>query len=145
MQITELSYLRPDTVEQAVEALGAWGGGAVPLAGGMSLLPDMHLGVKRPRAVVSLARLARLANVDDDARHLRVGAMVTHRRLASDPLVLRRAPALAEAAAGLADVQVRNRGTVGEPGERPSRSGGGDGAGRPRRARRADRMPRARA
>src|ERR1700757_2149611 len=100
MQIAELSYLRPDTVEQAVQALVAWGGGAVPLAGGMSLLPDMHLGVKRPRAVVSLGRLHQLTEVRDVGGHLRIGAMVTHRRLATDPRVRRRAPVLAEAAAG---------------------------------------------
>ena len=61
MNTTELVYEAPTTVEEVVDLLARWGGEARPLAGGMSLMPDMHLGVHSPRALVSLARVDELA------------------------------------------------------------------------------------
>jgi carbon-monoxide dehydrogenase medium subunit len=87
----------PTSVEDALEQLAR--PGATALAGGMSLMPAIHLRDAAPRALVSLSRIPELVS--------------THARLAGDPLVARHCTVLARAARGLADVQVRNRGTLG--------------------------------
>jgi len=113
MQIGELEYLKPARVDEAIELLAATNGRGLPLAGGMSLLPDLHLGTKRPNVIVSLSKVAGLREVSHDGPYLRIGAMITHRMLATDGSVACWAPSLSDAAGGLGDVQVRNRGTIG--------------------------------
>ena len=113
MNVTDLDYTAPTTLDEALDVLARWDGRARVLAGGMSLLPAMHLGAETPEAVVSLGRIDELTRVDDDGAHLRIGARVTQRTLATDPRIEARCPVLARAARGLADVQVRNRGTLG--------------------------------
>ena len=59
-------------------------GGGTPdgkaLAGGMSLVPAMNLGIARPTAVISLNRIAELDYVRDDGDAVRIGAMTRHAR-----------------------------------------------------------------
>jgi aerobic carbon-monoxide dehydrogenase medium subunit len=83
------------------------------LAGGMSLMPVMNLGLARPGALVSLNHIAELAYVRlaDDGLH--IGGTTRHEQLASEPLVARYCPPLAIAAGLIGDVQVRHRGTIG--------------------------------
>jgi aerobic carbon-monoxide dehydrogenase medium subunit len=111
MLATELEFVAPTELEEALSALAE--PGAKPLAGGMSLVPLLNLGTARPAKVVSLSRLAELRSVTDDGDAVRVGAAVTHAELASDGLVREACPVLANTAGLLADVQVRNRGTIG--------------------------------
>jgi carbon-monoxide dehydrogenase medium subunit len=73
----------------------------------------MNLGILRPSTVVSLNHIPGLDYVEDAGQHLRIGAMVRHGRVASDPLVRTHAPVLASAASRIADVQIRHRGTIG--------------------------------
>jgi carbon-monoxide dehydrogenase medium subunit len=83
------------------------------MAGGMSLMPVMNLGLARPGALVSLNHIAELAYVRQADDGLRIGATTRHQQLATDPLVLTGCPPLAMAAGLIGDVQVRNRGTIG--------------------------------
>jgi carbon-monoxide dehydrogenase medium subunit len=108
----EFDFHAPATVAEAVELLGGEPD-AKALAGGMSLVPAMNLGLARPARVVSLNRVGGLDDVEEDGGSLRVGAMVRHARIASDPLIARSFPLLARAASVIGDVQVRNRGTLG--------------------------------
>lgn len=87
--------------------------GAKALSGGMSMVPSMNLGILRPEAVVSLNHVVGLDHMTEEPGMLRLGAMVRHERVASDPIVRRCTPLLAEAARHIGDVQVRNRGTIG--------------------------------
>jgi carbon-monoxide dehydrogenase medium subunit len=97
------------------EALGLLGGEGVVkvLAGGMSLVPAMNLGLVRPDRVVSLNHVRDLRGVEDGGDAVRLGAMVTHEQIASDPLIADAVPPLATAASLIGDVQIRHRGTVG--------------------------------
>ena len=81
------------------------------LAGGMSLLPMMNLGIVQPDVVMSLNHITDMAGVSYDGE-LRIGAMVRHREVMTNPLVTTHAPMLATAAGSVGDVQVRNRGTM---------------------------------
>ena len=79
----------------------------------MSLVPAMNLGLVRPDAIVSLNRVQGLSSVEDDGAAVRLGAMVSHERLAADPLIRAALPPLATAASLIGDVQIRHRGTPG--------------------------------
>lgn len=109
----ELEFHAPARVEEAVSLLERYGGEAKALAGGMSLVPTMNLGLARPAAVVSLNRLADLAYVAEERSSLRIGALTRHREVERNELIRRRCPLLGEAAASIGDVQVRHRGTIG--------------------------------
>ena len=54
-----------------------------------------------------------LRGVSVDGNNLVIGALTVHADVASSELVRKHVPGLAEAAAVIGDVQVRNRGTIG--------------------------------
>lgn len=106
-------YFAPRSLEEALELASRHGGEARLLAGGHSLLPLMKLRLATPTVVIDLGRVAELAYIREDGGQIAVGAMTTHAALEGAELLQRRAPLLAETAAEIGDVQVRNRGTVG--------------------------------
>lgn len=110
---TEIDFSAPTTVEGVLGLLDEHGYDITILAGGMSLLPMMNLGLATPERVVSLNRVDGLASVVDAGDELVIGARVRHAQVVTDPLIARYCPALAAAAVKIGDVQVRNRGTIG--------------------------------
>lgn len=106
-------YARPSTVEDAVRALADGGEDAKVLAGGQSLIPMLRLRMAAPTLLVDLGGLGELRGVRDDGDALVIGAMTRHADLLRDPLVRDHAPLLAQAAATVADRQVRHLGTIG--------------------------------
>jgi carbon-monoxide dehydrogenase medium subunit len=113
MLLREVEYARPSTVAEAVEALSAHDG-ARALAGGQTLVNVMKARAASPDVLVDLADLEELRSISrrpDGA--LEIGAMVTYTSLMTSPEVSDHGPILAEVAAQIADVQVRNRGTLG--------------------------------
>jgi carbon-monoxide dehydrogenase medium subunit len=107
------SYHRPATVADAVKLLSSLGDEARPLAGGHSLLPMMKLRLATPEHLVDLHGIAALKGIRRDGNEIVVGAMTTqHELLASDDIA-KSLPILHEAAAMIADPQVRYRGTIG--------------------------------
>lgn len=105
-------YHRPSTLDEAISLLTA-NPEAKLLAGGHSLVPAMKLRLAAPEALVDLARLPDLAAIREEDGAILVGAGATHQAIASDPLVARHVPFLAEAASVIGDPAVRNRGTIG--------------------------------
>lgn len=113
---TSFDLHTPSTIDEAVRVLADCrrrGEDAKLLAGGQSLLPALNLGLAMPAHVVSLNHVAGLDSVRHGTDTLAIGARTTHAQLAASDLVQTRCPILAEAAAGIGDVQVRNRGTLG--------------------------------
>ena len=106
-------YIKPSTVEDAVNALAEAGDEGKVLAGGQSLLPVLRLRMAAPALLVDLGGLPQLRGIRTEDATLVIGAMTTHASVASDPLVLEGAPLLAQAAAAIGDRQVRHRGTIG--------------------------------
>jgi carbon-monoxide dehydrogenase medium subunit len=107
----EFDYLTPATLDEALTLLED--PGAKLLAGGMSLIPLMKLRLAAPEKLVDLRKVPGLNGITESGGALRIGAMVTHYEIESSPLVRARCPLLAEAAAQIGDVQVRNCGTIG--------------------------------
>ena len=107
----ELELLRPKTSAEAVALLAERGEDITVLAGGMSLLPMMNLGIVQPDIVISLNHVTDLDGVTYDGE-LRIGAIVSHRAVKSNEFIRTHAPMMAAAAGLIGDVQVRNRGTI---------------------------------
>lgn len=107
-------YHRPTTLAEAAGLLADLGDEVELLAGGTSLLNLAKLGLAEPEHVIALAGVDVLHGLEAaPAGGLRLGAMVTLRELETSPLVRERAPGLAEAAAHVATVRIRNQATVG--------------------------------
>ncbi len=83
------------------------------LSGGHSLLPAMKLRMSTPERLIDIGGLKELRYLRAGREFIRVGANSTHRELASSKRLAKAAPALAQAAGSIGDIQVRNRGTVG--------------------------------
>jgi hypothetical protein len=104
----------PDSVDECLAILSGRGPGTKLLAGGTDLLPQLKNALLRPACVVDLSGVAELRAVQDaDGGGLRIGAASTARALELDPRVRSRYPALAESAALVGSVQVRNLATLG--------------------------------
>jgi xanthine dehydrogenase iron-sulfur cluster and FAD-binding subunit A len=111
--LREVEYARPATVEEAISLLGSHDG-ARPLAGGQTLVNVMKQRAAAPDVLVDLADLDELRSIGfSSGGMLEIGAMVTYAQLEGSSEVDVARPILAEVAATIADVQVRNRGTIG--------------------------------
>jgi aerobic carbon-monoxide dehydrogenase medium subunit len=113
MLLRPVEYARPGSVEEAISLLGGHPN-ARALAGGQSLVNVMKLRVASPDVLVDLADLEELRTIAASADGgLELGPMATYSQVMLSPEVAERRPILAEVAAQIADVQVRNRGTLG--------------------------------
>ena len=107
-------YAAPESVAAAILLLRERPGEGKVIAGGQSLLPMMKLRLAMPGLVVDLRNTRdELSHISADADFLRIGAMTTHARVANSDIVRDVLPVLADTAAEIADVQVRNLGTIG--------------------------------
>ncbi len=106
-------YSRPASLGEALGLLAEHGGAAKVLAGGQSLLPLMKLRVANVERLIDIGRLDELRGIEQlpDGR-LSIGALTTYRDLLESEAVMEYG-LLRDAVPGIADVQVRNRGTVG--------------------------------
>ncbi|MBA2739646.1 MAG: xanthine dehydrogenase family protein subunit M [Nocardioidaceae bacterium] len=106
-------YHAPTTLDEAVRLLGDSGEDVKVLAGGQSLIPVLRLRLAAPETVIDLGRVDELRGVRLDGDTLVLGAMTSHHDVATHELVRQHARVLSEAAATVADPQVRHRGTFG--------------------------------
>ena len=106
-------YRRPTSLAEAVRLLAAHADDAKILAGGHSLVPMMKLRLATPTMLIDIGRLSELSGIREQSGTLIIGAGTTHYAAESSALLQQRCPLLAETAAAIGDVQVRNRGTIG--------------------------------
>jgi carbon-monoxide dehydrogenase medium subunit len=112
MLLREVEYARPSSVEDAVRLLASHEG-ARALAGGQTLVNVMKARAASPDVLVDLSRLEELRAITVSGETLHLGAMATYTQIMASSEVEVSRPILAEVAAQIADVQVRNRGTIG--------------------------------
>ncbi len=103
----------PSTVAEASRLLGHHGEDAAVYAGGTELIPVMRDGLAFYRHLVNLKAVPALDRITGEGDMVRVGALATHRTIERSPVVGARAPVLAQVAAGVANLRVRNVGTLG--------------------------------
>lgn len=113
MHPASFGYHAPRSLEEAFDLLQEHGEDAKVLAGGHSLLPAMKLRLTRPDYLIDLRRIPGLRGIRTDRGGLVVGALTTHAEVAASETVRRVVPGLADTAAVIGDLQVRNRGTMG--------------------------------
>jgi carbon-monoxide dehydrogenase medium subunit len=107
-------YYRAESVPEALDLLAETADGDTELiAGGHSLLPTMKSGLASPDALVDIGHIPGLDAVEETEEGIRVGALTNYATVADSEAAWTSAPAFAEAAGQVGDVQVRNAGTVG--------------------------------
>jgi carbon-monoxide dehydrogenase medium subunit len=112
MYSSTMDYYRAKSVSDAVKALEK-NKGAKLLAGGHSLIPAMKLRVANPPMLVDIGHIKGLNGIKVSRKEVKIGALTTHATVAASEELKEACPILAEAAALIADPQVRNRGTIG--------------------------------
>ena len=112
MLLSEVGYARPATLQQALGVLAEYPG-ARALAGGQTLINVMKARAAAPDVLVDLAGIPALTGIELAADGtLEIGAMTTYTELIASAEARAR-PILGEVCAQIADVQVRNKGTIG--------------------------------
>ncbi|HEU0292802.1 MAG TPA: xanthine dehydrogenase family protein subunit M [Anaerolineales bacterium] len=112
MYSSNVDYYRATSVADAVSMLKK-NKDAKLLAGGHSLIPAMKLRVAQPAMLVDIGRIKGLSGIKVSKKEVKIGALTTHAMVAASEELKTACPILAEAAALIADPQVRNRGTIG--------------------------------
>ncbi len=107
------TYARPQSLVEAVGLLEAHGPDARVLAGGTDLIVRLRDGSATPAVVIDIKRIAELRpGIREADGRVVIGATTVMTDVAASPLVRRHFPALAEAAAVVGSVQIRNRATL---------------------------------
>ena len=111
MYTPEFDYHKAGSVAEAIELLGSHPDARL-LAGGHSLIPLMRLRLARPATLIDIGGVAELKGISINGDTIRIGALTTHGEIASSHAMRNANPMMAEAANGIGDPQVRNRGTI---------------------------------
>lgn len=107
------TYNQPRSLKEAAQMFKA-NPGAVPSAGGTDLLGLIKDNILQPAEVVDLKRIPGLDKIVYAAgKGLSIGALAKLADVAQHPDVLKKYPALAQAAKAVASPQLRNMGTIG--------------------------------
>ena len=107
-------YLEPTTVAEACALLKQHAGEAKVFAGGSHLTILMKQGLYQPKALVNIKKIPELKGIKyDEKEGLCIGALVTHREIETSALVREKFPVLCDAERAVANIRVRNMGTVG--------------------------------
>src|SRR3954467_9411936 len=105
-------YERARSLKEAATILSQLGDDAKLLAGGQSLIPLMKLRFANPKYLVDLNFVPGASYIKESKGSLCVGALTRHAEI-EHSAVAAKIPIIHDCAAGIADVQVRNRGTIG--------------------------------
>jgi carbon-monoxide dehydrogenase medium subunit len=106
---------QPQSVAEASKMLAGFGPDAAVYAGGTELLIVMKERLAHFPHLIDIKRIPGLNEITFDAerRELSIGAVATHRDLERSPVVRERFPALARMESAVANIRVRNAGTIG--------------------------------
>lgn len=112
MKPAPFTYLRPDSLDEAVEAMAEHGADARLLAGGQSLMAMLNFRLVAPGVLVDISRMPEMGGIGVEDGRIEVGASVTQNALLDWPELEAQAPFLARALPWVGHFQTRNRGTV---------------------------------
>jgi aerobic carbon-monoxide dehydrogenase medium subunit len=113
MTLPPFDLHRASSVEEARELLVRHGDDAAVICGGTELLLLLKLGFAAYGHLVDIKGIEELGGVRADNGTLVIGATATHREIERSPVVLERLPALAAMEREVANIRVRNVGTLG--------------------------------
>ena len=104
------SYHSPKDVKEASQLASS---SSMFLAGGMTSIPSMKLGMANYKDVIDLKKIKKLSGIKVGSKTVIIGATTKHAEVAASKDVQKAIPALAKLAGNIGDAQVRNRGTIG--------------------------------
>ena len=104
------SYHSPKDVKEASNLAST---SSAFLAGGMTSIPSMKLGMATYKDVIDLKKIKKLSGIKVSSKAVTIGATTKHAEVAVSKEVQKAIPALAKLAGNIGDAQVRNRGTIG--------------------------------
>lgn len=104
------SYHSPKDVKEASKLASS---SSAFLAGGMTAIPSMKLGMATYKDVIDLKKIKKLSGIKVSSKAVTIGATTKHAEVAASKEVQKAIPALAKLAGNIGDAQVRNRGTIG--------------------------------
>ena len=83
------------------------------LAGGMTSIPSLKLGLATYKDVIDIKHIKKLSGIKVSGKSITIGSTTKHSEVANSKEVKKVIPSLAKLAGGIGDAQVRNRGTIG--------------------------------
>jgi carbon-monoxide dehydrogenase medium subunit len=104
------NYHSPKDVKEASKLASS---SSMFLAGGMTSIPSMKLGMATYKDVIDIKKINKLSGIKVSSKTVTIGATTKHAEVASSKDVQKAIPALAKLAGNIGDAQVRNRGTIG--------------------------------
>ena len=104
------SYHSPKDVKEASQLASS---SSMFLAGGMTSIPSMKLGMATYKDVIDLKKIKKLSGIKVSSKAVTIGATTKHAEVAASKDVQKAIPALVKLAGNIGDAQVRNRGTIG--------------------------------
>jgi CO/xanthine dehydrogenase FAD-binding subunit len=113
MKPIDFTLEQPTDLGEAMAILAEYTDDCKILAGGQSLIPLLNYRLARPERLVDISRIADLRGITAEADALVVGSMVTYAELMHSSDVARLAPLLPMVLPSVANIAVRNRGTIG--------------------------------
>ncbi|MBI4523973.1 MAG: FAD binding domain-containing protein [Deltaproteobacteria bacterium] len=105
--------LIPEEIIGASTELARLGEKAVVYAGGAELALLLRYGMIRADYLVNIKRIRGMNEITWDGETIQIGAAMTHHRVETDPLIRRHMPLFAYAEGKIANIRVRNQGTLG--------------------------------
>jgi len=112
--MTELRYVAPRTLDEAVGAFAAAGSAARIMAGGTDLLVQMRSGMVRPGLIVDIKKIDEMMKIEETAEGgFCIGAAVSGMELAEHPRFGRVWPGVLEAVNLIGSKQVQGRASAG--------------------------------
>src|SRR6201747_1587313 len=112
--MTDIQYLAPRTLDEAIGAFAAAGGAARIMAGGTDLLVQMRSGAVKPGLIVDIKKIAEMTAIEESADGgFRIGAAAAGAVLAEHPRFGKVWPGLLEAINLIGSTQVQGRASAG--------------------------------
>lgn len=112
MEATQ-TYLRPQTIDEALTLADHYSGDFSYVAGGTDLFVNRFQGNNQPGCLIDITRIGELQNVAVENQTLKIGALVKLEQLRNFPAIAKHFPALIEAAGAVGSPMVRRTGTIG--------------------------------
>jgi 4-hydroxybenzoyl-CoA reductase subunit beta len=112
MRLPPFRFVAPGSAREAARVLSDHGSGAMPVAGGTDLYPNLKRRQFEAKVLVSLRGLPDATGIHANGG-LTLGAMATLTAVSEDPAVSARWPAIARSAGLVSSPPLRNAGTIG--------------------------------
>ena len=113
MKPAAFDYVAPATLDEALDALAAYGDGAEFIAGGQSLGPLLNFRLSAPEVLIDLNGVGSLDGITETNGSVTIGAMTRQSEAERSQVVARRLPLVAQALPFVGHRTIRNRGTIG--------------------------------